>query len=90
MIVGSNGVLAVLLVIVAVASVTWLVRGGRTPALPGQILLTLDLRHDLSMKADRPVPVYAFGYDWRQPLEVVQAQLGAFIGEVIEKSRPSP
>ena len=41
------GVLAVVLVIVAVASVTWLVRGGRTPALPGQMLLTLDLRHDL-------------------------------------------
>jgi pimeloyl-ACP methyl ester carboxylesterase len=41
-----------------------------------------ELRHNLTAKADEPVPVYAFGYDWRQPLEVVQAELAAFIKEV--------
>lgn len=48
--------------------------------------LVLDLRHDLSRHADRPVPVHAFSYDWRQPLYVTQAQLGAFVEEVINKT----
>jgi pimeloyl-ACP methyl ester carboxylesterase len=48
--------------------------------------MVLDLRHDLSPTADRPVPVYLFGYDWRQPLEVIQARLKAFIAEVIDKT----
>ena len=48
--------------------------------------MVLDLRHDLSDHADKPVPVYIFGYDWRQPLEVSQRQLAAFIQEVIAKT----
>ena len=48
--------------------------------------MVLDLRHDLTAKKDRPVPVYSFGYDWRQPLEQSQAQLAAFVTEVIEKT----
>jgi hypothetical protein len=48
--------------------------------------MILDLRHDLTLKADKPVPVYIFGYDWRQPLEVTQASLAAFIQTVIEKT----
>jgi pimeloyl-ACP methyl ester carboxylesterase len=48
--------------------------------------MVLDLRHDLSPTADRTVPVYLFGYDWRQPLEATQALLAAFIAEVIEKT----
>lgn len=48
--------------------------------------MVLDLRHDLSPAADQPVPVYLLGYDWRQPLEVTQARLKAFIAEVIEKT----
>lgn len=48
--------------------------------------MVLDLRHDLSPTADKPVPVYVFGYDWRQPLEVTQDCLAAFIKEVIEKT----
>jgi len=48
--------------------------------------MVLDLRHDLSPHGDQRVPVYVFGYDWRQPLEVAQAALAAFIAEVIEKT----
>jgi pimeloyl-ACP methyl ester carboxylesterase len=48
--------------------------------------MVLDLRHDLTERADQPVPVYIFGYDWRQPLEITQVQLGAFIDEVINKT----
>ena len=49
--------------------------------------MVLDLRHDLSPSADRPVPVYVFSYDWRQPLETAQAALAAFIDVVIAKTR---
>ena len=46
-----------------------------------------ELRHNLSPKIDQPVPVYPFGYDWRQPLEVVEAKLEAFIDEVIDRTK---
>lgn len=46
-----------------------------------------ELRHNLSPKADMAVPVYPFGYDWRQPLETIEAQLEAFIEEVINRTR---
>ena len=67
---------------------------GRLPAqiVPDRVYdlayreMVLDLRHDLSPTADRPVPVYAFGYDWRQPLEAAQAKLAVFVQEVIEKT----
>jgi pimeloyl-ACP methyl ester carboxylesterase len=49
--------------------------------------LVEELRHNLSPKADQPVPVYPFGYDWRQPLEVVEARLEAFIDEVIDRTK---
>lgn len=45
-----------------------------------------ELRYNLRPRADEPVPVYGFGYDWRMPLEVVEEQLGEFITEVIERT----
>jgi len=46
-----------------------------------------ELRHNLSFRADEPVPVFPFAYDWRQPLEVTETQLAAFIDEVIDRTR---
>ena len=46
-----------------------------------------ELRHNLRQREDRPVPVFPFSYDWRQPLEVVEAQLHDFVGEVIERTK---
>lgn len=60
---------------------------------PGQIYevayreLIEELRHNLSPKADQPVPVHPFSYDWRQPLDVVEAKLEAFINEVIDRTK---
>ncbi len=67
----------------------------RQPArlAPGQIFelayqeLIAELRHGLSERRDQPVPVYPFGYDWRQPLALIEAQLAAFIDEVIERTK---
>lgn len=49
--------------------------------------LILELRHDLTDKADEPVPVFPFAYDWRQPLEVAEARLSDFVQEVIDRTR---
>lgn len=46
-----------------------------------------ELRHNLATKADEPVPVYPFAYDWRQPLEQVESQLAEFVEEVIARTR---
>jgi pimeloyl-ACP methyl ester carboxylesterase len=46
-----------------------------------------ELRHNLRESQDESVPVFAFPYDWRQPLEQTEAQLGAFIDEVIARTR---
>ena len=46
-----------------------------------------ELRHNLSDRRDEPVPVFPFPYDWRQPLEIVESQLEAFINEVIARTR---
>ena len=46
-----------------------------------------ELRHNLTAKADEPVPVFPFAYDWRQPLELIEAQLAGFIEEVIARTR---
>jgi pimeloyl-ACP methyl ester carboxylesterase len=46
-----------------------------------------ELRHGLSPSEDEPVPVYAFKYDWRQPLVATEAQLARFVEEVIERTR---
>ena len=45
-----------------------------------------ELRHDLSDRADEPVPVYPFPYDWRQPLRRIQEDLSAFIDEVMART----
>ena len=45
-----------------------------------------DLRHDLSPAADRPVPVFPFAYDWRQPLDVAERELDAFVQEVVART----
>ena len=46
-----------------------------------------ELRDNLSPDDDHPVPVYPFGYDWRQPLEVTGLELMDFIFEVIARTR---
>ncbi|HUF87377.1 MAG TPA: hypothetical protein VMM59_08340 [Thermohalobaculum sp.] len=46
-----------------------------------------ELRFNLTPTPDEPVPVFSFGYDWRQPLSVVEHQLAAFIDEVIARTR---
>lgn len=46
-----------------------------------------ELRHGLTPKADQPVPVYPFGYDWRRPLKETEAKLVAFIDEVIDRTK---
>ncbi len=45
-----------------------------------------ELRYNLSPRADRPVPVYAFSYDWRMPLEATEKKLAAFVAEVIDRT----
>jgi len=60
---------------------------------PGQIYeivykeLMEELRYSLSETPDRPVPVFPFGYDWRQPLGPVEEALDAFIDEVIARTK---
>ncbi|MFI5330645.1 MAG: esterase/lipase family protein, partial [Desulfobaccales bacterium] len=49
--------------------------------------LVQELRHNLSQKADEPVPVFPFAYDWRQPLSMIEEQLSAFVWEVIERTQ---
>lgn len=49
--------------------------------------LIAELRYNLREKEDRPVPVYPFGYDWRQPLDAIEAALAEFIDEVIQRTR---
>lgn len=46
-----------------------------------------ELRHNLRERDDRPVPVFPFSYDWRQPLDVIELQLADFIDEVIERTK---
>ena len=46
-----------------------------------------ELRYNLRETDDRPVPVYPFGYDWRQPLDAVESQFEAFIDEVIARTK---
>ena len=49
-----------------------------------------ELRHNLSPAADQPVPVYSFAYDWRQPLETTEAQLKAFVEEIVDRTALLP
>jgi pimeloyl-ACP methyl ester carboxylesterase len=46
-----------------------------------------ELRHNLTPKADQPVPVFPFAYDWRQPLEELHSQLAEFIDEVLDRTK---
>ncbi|MBF0566438.1 MAG: hypothetical protein HQK89_14505 [Nitrospirae bacterium] len=46
-----------------------------------------ELRYNLKEKADEPVPVFLFAYDWRQPLELIEKQLGLYVDEVIERTK---
>jgi len=46
-----------------------------------------ELRYNLTERSDEPVPVYPFPYDWRQPLDLVEARLGAFVQEVIARTK---
>ncbi len=46
-----------------------------------------ELRYNLRASEEDIVPVYPFGYDWRQPLNVIEGQLDAFIDEVIERTK---
>lgn len=45
-----------------------------------------ELRHELSPTPDVQVPVFPFPYDWRQPLEITEAQLRQFIDEVVART----
>lgn len=45
------------------------------------------LRHELSPQADQPTPVFAFPYDWRMDIRLTAAKLGAFIDEVLARTR---
>lgn len=59
---------------------------------PGQIYeivyreLVEELRFNLTEREDKPVPVYPFGYDWRQPIEIAAEALGDMIDETIERT----
>ncbi len=62
------------------------VRPGEVFAIVYEDLIE-ELRYNLSPRADRPVPVYPFSYDWRRPLAVVEAQLAGFVAEVIDRTK---
>ena len=49
--------------------------------------LVEELRYNLRDQEDEPVPVYPFGYDWRQPLAIVEQELAGFVDEVIARTR---
>ncbi len=49
--------------------------------------LVQELRYNLRQQEDKPVPVFPFGYDWRQPLEVIVNQFTQFVEEVIERTK---
>lgn len=44
------------------------------------------LRHDLTVQADQPTPVFPFPYDWRQDLSLTADHLDYFIEEVIART----
>lgn len=46
-----------------------------------------ELRYNLREREDESVPVFPFSYDWRQPLDMIEAQLSAFVDEVIERTK---
>jgi pimeloyl-ACP methyl ester carboxylesterase len=48
--------------------------------------LVEELRYNLRQREDQPVPVFPFGYDWRQPLDLIEQRLAGFVDEVIERT----
>jgi pimeloyl-ACP methyl ester carboxylesterase len=48
------------------------------------------LRHDLTPSADKPTPVYAFPYDWRQDCRRSVERLSEFVVEVLNRTRLLP
>jgi pimeloyl-ACP methyl ester carboxylesterase len=46
-----------------------------------------EMRHNLTPQANLPVPVYPFAYDWRQSLQLVEADLATFVDEVIDRTK---
>lgn len=59
---------------------------------PGQAFSIYDgligfLRHELSARADRPTPVFAFPYDWRVDVRITAARLRPFLDEVLARTR---
>lgn len=60
---------------------------------PGQLYevayeeLIEELRFNLRVREDAPVPVFPFSYDWRQPVETAEVALAEFIEEVIERTK---
>ena len=46
-----------------------------------------ELRYNLADRKDLPVPVYPFSYDWRLPLEQIEAQFADFVEEIIDRTR---
>lgn len=46
-----------------------------------------ELRFNLPPAPDTAIPVFPFGYDWRQPLAMSEAQLEDFIKEVIDRTK---
>lgn len=49
-----------------------------------------ELRYNLSESPEKPVPVFPFGYDWREPLQRTEEKLEAFISDVIERTKLLP
>ena len=45
------------------------------------------LRYELSARADKPTPVFAYPYDWRMSIASTAARLGAFADEVLARTR---
>jgi pimeloyl-ACP methyl ester carboxylesterase len=45
------------------------------------------LRYELSSRADKPTPVFAFPYDWRMDMAATASRLGAFVDEVLARTR---
>ena len=46
-----------------------------------------EMRHNLTPHANLPVPIYPFAYDWRQPLQLVEADLTTFVDEVTDRTK---
>ena len=45
------------------------------------------LRYELSARADKPTPVFAYPYDWRMDIAETATRLGDFVEEVLARTR---